>query len=56
MKTNYESHMTIESKSVITKIADYAANNMMRTKNKSELYARIVNKCASIIGNALPSS
>lgn len=52
MKTNYESQMTVESKSVITKIADYAASNMMRTKNKSELYARIVNKCASIIGNA----
>jgi hypothetical protein len=56
MKTNYESRMTVESKSVISKIADYAAGNMIRTKGKSELYSRIMNRCATMIGTSLPSS
>ena len=51
MKTNYETNISVESKCVLTNIADYAATNMMRTKEKSELYAKIIDRCVSMLGN-----
>lgn len=45
MKTNYESQRTIEGREAITEIARYAAKNMLRTKGKSEHYAKIVDAC-----------
>lgn len=45
MKTNYESQRTTEGREAITEIARYAAKNMLRTKGKSEHYAKIVDAC-----------
>lgn len=45
MKTNYESSRTPEAKETIVRIARYASKNMMRTKVKSSVYARIVDTC-----------
>jgi hypothetical protein len=45
MKTNYENQRTTEGREAITKIARYAAKNMLRTKGKSDHYARIVDAC-----------
>ncbi len=45
MKTNYESSRTPEAKETIVRIARYASKNMMRTKVKSSVYARIVDAC-----------
>jgi len=42
MKTNYENQRTTEGREAITKIARYAAKNMLRTKGKSDHYAKIV--------------
>ena len=56
MKTNYTTKMTPETEAVLSKIADYAAGNMMKTKNKSVLYSKILFRCASMIGTSLPSS
>ena len=47
MKTNYETQRTAEGREAITKIARYAAKNMLRTKGKSDHYARIVDACKS---------
>ena len=49
MKTNYQSKRTAESKEIITRIARYATKNMMRTKNKSSIYANIVDACMADI-------
>jgi hypothetical protein len=56
MKTNYTTKMSPESEAVLSKIADYAAGNMMKTKNKALLYSRIITRCTSMIGTSLPSS
>ena len=45
MKTNYQSQRTTEGREAITEIARYAAKNMLRTKGKSEHYAKIVDAC-----------
>jgi hypothetical protein len=45
MKTNYEPQRTTEGREAITEIARYAAKNMLRTKGKSEHYAKIVDAC-----------
>lgn len=45
MKTNYERKRTMESRETIVRIARYATKNMMRTKNKSSHYARIIDAC-----------
>ena len=45
MKTNYETTRTAEGRETITRIARYATKNMMRTTNKSNHYARIVDAC-----------
>ena len=47
MKTNYETTRTAEGREAITEIARYAAKNMLRTKGKSEHYAKIVDACKS---------
>ena len=47
MKTNYETQRTVEGRETITKIARYAAKNMLRTKSKSDHYAKIVDACRS---------
>lgn len=47
MKTNYETQRTAEGREAITKIARYAAKNMLRTKGKSDHYAKIVDACKS---------
>jgi hypothetical protein len=47
MKTNYETQRTAEGREAITKIARYAAKNMLRTKGKSDHYAKIVDACRS---------
>lgn len=47
MKTNYEHQRTTEGREAITEIARYAAKNMLRTKGKSEHYAKIVDACKS---------
>ncbi len=47
MKTNYETQRTVEGRETITKIARYAAKNMLRTKSKSDHYAKIVDACKS---------
>jgi len=49
MKTNYQPQRTTESKEVITRIARYATKNMLRTKNKSSIYASIVDACMADI-------
>lgn len=49
MKTNYQSKRTAESKEIITRIARYASKNMLRTKNKSSIYANIVDACMADI-------
>ena len=45
MKTNYEHNRTTEGREAITRIARYATKNMMRTTNKSNHYARIIDAC-----------
>ena len=45
MKTNYTTNRTPEAKEVITRIARYATRNMLRTTNKSDHYARIIDVC-----------
>lgn len=45
MKTNYETTRTAEGREAITEIARYAAKNMLRTKGKSDHYAKIVDAC-----------
>ena len=45
MKTGYESVRTQEGKETITRIARYATKNMMRTTNKSNHYAKILDAC-----------
>ena len=45
MKTNYESQRTTEGREAIVRIARYATKNMMRTKIKSDHYAKIVDAC-----------
>ena len=45
MKTNYESRRTTEGREVIVGIARYASKGMMRTKNKSNHYAKILDAC-----------
>lgn len=45
MKTGYESVRTQEGKETITRIARYATKNMMRTTNKSDHYAKILDAC-----------
>lgn len=45
MKTNYEHQRTTEGREVIVGIARYATKGMMRTKNKSTHYSRIVDAC-----------
>lgn len=45
MKTNYEKKRSTESREVIVRIARYASKNMMRTVNKSDHYAKIVDAC-----------
>jgi hypothetical protein len=45
MKTNYESQRTTEGREVIVGIARYATKGMMRTKLKSNHYAKIVDAC-----------
>ena len=47
MKTNYETQRTAEGREAITEIARYAAKNMLRTKGKSDHYAKIVDACKS---------
>lgn len=47
MKTNYEHQRTTEGREAITEIARYAAKNMLRTKGKSDHYAKIVDACKS---------
>lgn len=51
MKTNYETKRTTEGREAIVRIARYATKNMMRTKNKSEHYAKIVDACMQDIKN-----
>jgi len=45
MKTNYEPQRTTEGREVIVGIARYATKGMMRTKQKSNHYAKIVDAC-----------
>ena len=45
MKTNYERQRTTEGREAIVRIARYATKNMMRTTNKSNHYARIIDAC-----------
>jgi len=45
MKTNYETTRTAEGREAITEIARYAAKNMLRTKGKSDHYAKILDAC-----------
>lgn len=45
MKTNYEHQRTTEGREAIINIARYATKGMMRTKNKSTHYSRIVDAC-----------
>ena len=45
MKTNYESQRTTEGREVIVGIARYATKGMMRTKQKSTHYAKILDAC-----------
>ena len=45
MKTNYKTSRTAEASETIIRIARYASKNMMRTKNKSEQYAKIIDAC-----------
>jgi len=45
MKTNYENKRTQEGKEIITHIARYATKNMLRTKGKSDHYAKILDAC-----------
>lgn len=45
MKTNYEHQRTTEGREAITRIAKYATKGMMRTKQKSTHYAKIVDAC-----------
>ena len=45
MKTNYKTSRTAEARETIIRIARYASKNMMRTKNKSEQYAKIIDAC-----------
>jgi hypothetical protein len=56
MKTNYTSKISQESEEVLSNIADYAAGNMVRTKNKSKLYAKIIGRCTAMIDTSLLSS
>lgn len=45
MKTNYEHQRTTEGREAITRIARYATKGMMRTKQKSNHYAKILDAC-----------
>lgn len=45
MKTNYEHQRTTEGREVIVGIARYATKGMMRTKQKSNHYAKILDAC-----------
>jgi len=45
MKTNYQPKRTSGSKRVISSIRSYAMANAKKTKDKSELYNRIVRLC-----------
>lgn len=45
MKTNYEHQRTTEGREVIVGIARYATKGMMRTKQKSTHYAKILDAC-----------
>lgn len=45
MKTNYKTQRTSEGKEAITRIARYATKGMMRTKMKSNHYAKILDAC-----------
>lgn len=45
MKTNYEHQRTTEGREAITRIARYASRGMMRTKQKSTHYAKILDAC-----------
>lgn len=45
MKTNYQHQRTTEGREAIVRIARYATKNMMRTINKSNHYARIIDAC-----------
>ena len=45
MKTNYDHKRTTEGREAIVRIARYATKNMMRTTNKSNHYAKIIDAC-----------
>ena len=45
MKTNYEHQRTAEGREVIVSIARYATKGMMRTKQKSNHYSKILDAC-----------